>query len=74
MIHFRGSKLLYFLAFLKNQLFNLLHVISKQFTNIRQGFPNHGILAPEYLKLLKKACAVLGNYSCSAAPQVTSQG
>lgn len=31
MIHFRGSEVLYFLAFLKNQLFKLLHVISKYY-------------------------------------------
>lgn len=75
MIHFRGSELLYFLSFLKKNSssnFYMLfqNIISKQFANISQGFPNSGILAADYLSYLRRH----GNYCCPAVQSVPSQG
>lgn len=72
MIHFRGSELLHFLAFLKKQLFKLLHVISKYYfktiCKYQQGIPKLWYPSSRLPKPLKKAWELLLP-CCTISPQ-----
>lgn len=63
MIHFRGIGLLHFLAFLKKQLFKLLHFISKYYfktvCKYQPGIPKLWYPSSRLPKLLKKAWELL---------------